>query len=154
MGSWLGRDLSIQSGDQRLGQPTVACHESRPQFRFLPPVLVRCLGYGDAVFRLEPVLEAPNHGSLGLERVAAREVQHPTDDTDYRHRRRRLGRGQLRQRTGDLLDLIALDDVAYLQVVVAFDPDSTLVAVAHFADIVLEALQTRERSLVDLDLIP
>src|SRR2546427_9654318 len=54
------------------------------------------------------------------------------------------------QRARDLLDLVRLDDVADLDVVEVLDPDAALEALAHLADVVLEALERGERAVVHL----
>src|SRR3546814_16983262 len=49
---------------------------------------------------------------------------------------------------GELLQLEALDAVALADVVVVLEGHAALVALAHLADLVLEALERLERSLV------
>src|SRR5690606_23958597 len=51
------------------------------------------------------------------------------------------------------LDAEALDLVADLEVVEAGDVEAALEALAHLADVVLEALQAAELALVDLDAV-
>src|SRR5690606_15661788 len=58
--------------------------------------------------------------------------------------------GGARQRAGDLLDPIRLDQVPDLDVVVARDVEPALEAFPDFADIVLEPLQAAQLALVDL----
>src|ERR1700694_465203 len=48
-----------------------------------------------------------------------------------------------------LFDLVGLDDVAFLEVLVPLDADAALQSGDHFLDVVLEALQTGDLSLVD-----
>src|SRR6267143_2894607 len=52
---------------------------------------------------------------------------------------------------GDLLDAIGLDQVTDLDVVEVLDADPALEALAHFADVVFEALERGQRPVVDLD---
>src|ERR671936_209811 len=49
-----------------------------------------------------------------------------------------------------LLDLVRLDDVAFLKVLVALDPDAAFESGRDFFDVVLEALETRNLAFVDL----
>src|SRR5215204_6314203 len=53
----------------------------------------------------------------------------------------------LKFRRGDLLDDVALDLVAVLDVVKVFEPDAALVALAHLGDVVLEAAQGADAAL-------
>src|SRR6185503_20903297 len=53
----------------------------------------------------------------------------------------------------DRLGAIALDHVANLDVVEVFHRDAALEAFAHLADVVLEALERRDRSVEDLDAV-
>src|SRR5262249_30471674 len=46
-----------------------------------------------------------------------------------------------------------LDDVARLDVAVAFEREAALVAFLHLADVVLEALERREAAFPDLDVV-
>src|SRR5688572_22056115 len=55
--------------------------------------------------------------------------------------------------SGHFFRAIGLDDVTDLQVVEVLDADTALEAFAHFADVVLEALQRGDRAVVDLDAI-
>src|SRR5262245_42469136 len=50
---------------------------------------------------------------------------------------------------GNLIDRIGFNNIPYLDVVEIFDANSTLVALLHFTDIVLEAAQRSELPLVD-----
>ena len=54
---------------------------------------------------------------------------------------------------GDLLELEALDDVAYPDIVIVRDRDTAIVAFLDFADVVLEPLQLRDVPLVDHDVV-
>src|SRR5262249_57510749 len=49
----------------------------------------------------------------------------------------------------DLPRLVHLEDVAFLHVVEAVEQDPALEALCNFADVVLEALELRDRRLVD-----
>src|SRR5512142_700847 len=55
------------------------------------------------------------------------------------------------QRAGDFLGLVALDDVANLDVVEVLDANAALVPLRHFLHVVLEAAQRRERPVEHLD---
>ena len=48
-----------------------------------------------------------------------------------------------------LLDLVALDDVAFLEVLVTLDPNAALEPGNHFLDVVLETLQARDLAFMD-----
>src|SRR5918995_3334619 len=52
-------------------------------------------------------------------------------------------------RAHDLLRLEDLEHVAFLHVVEALEEDAALEALLHFTDVVLEALELRDRRLVD-----
>src|SRR5579863_8517636 len=54
---------------------------------------------------------------------------------------------------GDLFDLEALDNVALLDVLVVLEGHAALGALAHFADLVLEALQGLQAAFVDDDIV-
>src|SRR5262249_33377949 len=59
-------------------------------------------------------------------------------------------RGRLvESRALDLADLVRLDQVAFLDVVVALEVDAALEALGDLADVVLEALERVDRGLVD-----
>ena len=57
------------------------------------------------------------------------------------------------ERPRDFLGAIALDDVADLDVVEVLDADTALEPFAHFAHVVLEAAQRRDRAVVHLDAV-
>src|SRR3954468_21851886 len=57
------------------------------------------------------------------------------------------------QRAGDLFDFEAFDDVADLDILVILERHTAFVAVAHLADLVLEALQRLQRAFVDHDVV-
>ena len=57
------------------------------------------------------------------------------------------------QRSGDFLGAVALDDVADLDVVEVLDGDTALVALLHFADVVLEAAERADGAVVHLDAV-
>src|SRR5690606_16970439 len=63
---------------------------------------------------------------------------------------RRAGGGWDLQGRRDLLHLVALDDVAFLDVVVAVEADAALVPGRDLADVVLEAAQRSDAALPDL----
>src|SRR5262245_44798770 len=67
-------------------------------------------------------------------RTSSRTRREPTIMVRVRPRR-------LAERPLHLLDAVALDDVVYLDVVVAGDLQAALEALAHLADVVLEALE-------------
>src|SRR5207302_10922886 len=48
-----------------------------------------------------------------------------------------------------LLDLVGLDDVAFLEVLVSVDPDAALQPCDHFLDVVLESLEAGDLAFVD-----
>src|SRR6266536_102955 len=98
-GRWLGRFMSeiartrvhdagaVRAGDQAVrlaqhafGVDPVGAHHRGGQLRPLPQVVVRRFGDRDVEPVMEPVLEALEHGTLVLERLARREVQLPRDD--------------------------------------------------------------------------
>src|SRR5437764_9208054 len=57
------------------------------------------------------------------------------------------------QRARDLLNAIRLDQVAHLQVVEVLDADAALEPLAHFAHVVLEALERGQGAVVHLDTV-
>src|SRR5512132_4722784 len=57
------------------------------------------------------------------------------------------------QLSGDLSDLVRLDDVAFLDVVEVFDPDSALEPLAHLADVVLDAAERADPAVVRDDAV-
>src|SRR5207248_5717859 len=59
------------------------------------------------------------------------------------------GRGLVEGRPLDGARLIRLEDVAFLHVVEAVEEDAALEALGHLARIVLEALELRDRRLLD-----
>src|ERR671933_2557178 len=63
------------------------------------------------------------------------------------------GGGRRGQRPGDLLRPVALDDVPNLDVVEVLDPDAALEALAHLADVVLEAAERRDGTVVHRDAV-
>src|SRR5512132_2810070 len=57
------------------------------------------------------------------------------------------------QLSGDLSDLVRLDDVAFLDVVEVLDPDTALEPLAHLADVVLEAAERADPAVVRDDAV-
>src|SRR4030095_409096 len=57
------------------------------------------------------------------------------------------------QLSGDLSDLVRLDDVAFLDVVEVLDPDTALEPLAHLADVVLEAAERADPAVVRNDAV-
>ena len=56
--------------------------------------------------------------------------------------------------SGDFAELVGLDEVALLEVVVVLEPDAALEAALHLTDVVLEALERRDRPVPDDDALP
>src|SRR5690606_16729794 len=67
---------------------------------------------------------------------------------------RGTSRSGLTQVAGDLFHLVALDHVALLDVLIVLEGHATLVALPHLADLVLEALEGLQGTLVDDDVVP
>src|SRR6185437_5573613 len=65
----------------------------------------------------------------------------------------RRGDGRL-EGSRELLGAVALDDVADLEVVEVLHADATLESFPHFASVVLEPLERRERTVEHLDAVP
>src|SRR4029453_2921724 len=55
------------------------------------------------------------------------------------------------QLSGDLSDLVRLDDVAFLDVIEVRDPDTALEPLAHLTDVVLEAAERADPAVVRND---
>src|SRR5689334_15977500 len=65
-----------------------------------------------------------------------------------------LRRGGRRERTSYLFLSIALDHVADLEIIEVLDTDTALESFANFANVVLEASERADDTVVDLDAIP
>ena len=104
-----------------------AAHRDHGQACALLQVLVIDLEHGD-VELLQPILDAQQHHSLVLQRLAAGHMELNGQQTDDHLRGDR-----------DALHDEDLDDVADLDVVEVLDADTALEPFAHFADVVLEA---------------
>src|SRR5690606_27644101 len=87
-----------------------------------------------------------------LQRGAPRERELPGERSDDH-----LGRGERSGRAGqrarDLLDRVALDDVADLHVVEVRDADAALEALAYLPDVVLEPLEGTDLAVVHDDAV-
>ena len=96
--------------------------------------------------------------ALALQRPGLGEVQLGREDRDVAGQRAAVpgdltaggGRGRLVERGPlDLARLVDLEDVALAEVVEALEQDAALEALGHLAGVVLEALELRDRRLVD-----
>src|SRR5207237_471938 len=88
-----------------------------------------------------------------LDWVGVRGTGPPTCPRAASGARARLGRGRrgclVERGTLDLPHLVRLDEVAFLDVVVALEVDAALETLGHLARVVLEAPQRVDRRLVD-----
>src|SRR5262249_1016432 len=145
--------LALVARDHGGGQP-----------RTLPQLVMVDLGHGRAEAVLELRLRRLDELALTLERARLRELELDREDADVAgahsgiqaaRGRRDLGSGRAgRSRFAqigalDLARLVRLEDVAFAQVVEAVEQDAALEALAHLAGVLLEALQLRDRGVLD-----
>src|SRR5438445_1212592 len=139
-------------GDVRqhlVGVPRIGADAGDGQARPPPGVVVRHLGRGHMKPMVEPVEERLQDPSFVLEAPRAGKAAFDAQDAHHHPpagpRRDALPLDRLR------LDGERLDDVSLFHVVVALETDAALVALGHFADVLLEPSQGPDRALVDHD---
>src|SRR5581483_5440702 len=155
------REPSLGAGGQLLGLVRGPRRAGDGERRTLPEVVVVDLGDRGAEAAAQRVPRRAHVVALALQRAGFGEVQLDGEDRDVPvgqggsdHlgciARRRGCTGRLVERRA--LDLTRLEDLEYValaQVVEPVEEDAALEALAHLADVVLEAAELRDGGLVD-----
>src|SRR6185295_7694418 len=120
-------------------------HTGKAQDGFLPQVLFINFGYREVELVSQPILETQEDLPLVLQRLTlGNEQLDRAEPDDHTH-----GQTYALKFCGNLVDCIGFDDIPCLDVVEILDANSTLVTLLHFTDVVLEATQRPEFSLID-----
>src|SRR5262249_49893146 len=141
---------------------------AHPEDRALPQVVVVALRDRHVELVLHSRLDRAQHAALPLEGMVLGQPQLQPENADHHAGRPgapsglALGGGGLRalpdltalgaagrEAPRDLLDLVRLDDVADLHVLEVLESDPALVAAGHLADVLLEAAQAADATLVN-----
>src|SRR5689334_17426403 len=103
---------------------------------------------------MQPVLETLEDRPLVFEGVSPSKVQLEGAHADDHERESAAGSAGGRfEGARNLFGAIALDHVTHFEVVEVLDRDTALEALAHFAHVLLEATQRRNRAVVHFDAI-
>src|SRR4029077_20988131 len=150
----LAREPGLGPSRELLGLPCLPGCEGRRQRAALPEVVVVDLGDGGTEPVRELRLRREHVLALALQRPGLGEVQLRRENRDVAGQGVEpagladLGR-LVERRPLDLARLVDLEDVTLAQAVEPVEQDAALEALAALADVVLEALQLRDRRLVD-----
>lgn len=93
----------------------------------LVQVLVFDLDHQNLMTVLDLLHQAADRAALGLEAARIRDVQFQVRDSDVDFSAQRLSKFR-----GDLHHLVSLDDVAYLDVLITHETDTTVEALSNF----------------------